>query len=296
MLQVSPEEFARLVAESKSWSNIVFHLGKSGVLGKADKRFVNILKKKCLLLRLDTSHFWGKKKSIISDDMLREITRESTSLQQVINKCQFGGDQETRNKLRNRLIDLDISTTHFKIKQTYPRKVHTLDAIDDEKLRSLVSECCYWSTLAQKCGYRYWSKEVKSELLRRITLIGIDTSHYTTRRKTNAETFVEHNLCHGQDLIKRLVKSLNWPYVCNSCNNKHFVEEEGVLLWNNKPVKLQLEHKNGIHHDNRLENLEFLCPNCHTQTSTFCGKNTSSARSVKSWIQDNDTEPSSSSP
>ena len=70
-----------------SWNNLVFHLGKSGVLGRADQGLVNNLKEKCLILGLDTSHFWGKNPWIeVSDDMLREITRESTSLQEVINK------------------------------------------------------------------------------------------------------------------------------------------------------------------------------------------------------------------
>jgi 5-methylcytosine-specific restriction endonuclease McrA len=42
---------------------------------------------------------------------------------------------------------------------------------------------------------------------------------------------------------------------------------------NNKSISLQLDHINGIRTDNRLENLRLLCPNCHSQTETFCGKN-----------------------
>ena len=45
------------------------------------------------------------------------------------------------------------------------------------------------------------------------------------------------------------------------------------LKWNDKILNLQIEHKNGNPIDNKPENLEFLCPNCHSQTSTFCGKN-----------------------
>ena len=43
-------------------------------------------------------------------------------------------------------------------------------------------------------------------------------------------------------------------------------------IWNDKKLSLQLDHINGDNSDNRLENLRFLCPNCHTQTETYCSK------------------------
>jgi hypothetical protein len=43
-------------------------------------------------------------------------------------------------------------------------------------------------------------------------------------------------------------------------------------IWNEKKLTLQLDHINGIRNDHRLENLRWLCPNCHSQTETFCGK------------------------
>lgn len=59
---------------------------------------------------------------------------------------------------------------------------------------------------------------------------------------------------------------------------ENILEEKCVLCGNNgtwmgKKLSLQLDHINGIHDDNRLENLRILCPNCHAQTDTFCGKN-----------------------
>lgn len=39
--------------------------------------------------------------------------------------------------------------------------------------------------------------------------------------------------------------------------------------WNGQPLVLQLDHINGDHYDNRIENLRIVCPNCHTQTDTF---------------------------
>ncbi len=50
-------------------------------------------------------------------------------------------------------------------------------------------------------------------------------------------------------------------------------EECGIDSWNNKPITLELEHKDGNHFNNELSNLQILCPNCHSQTSTFKGRN-----------------------
>ena len=62
-----------------------------------------------------------------------------------------------------------------------------------------------------------------------------------------------------------IIKNNIIPYRCNDCNNDGY--------HNQKPLSLQLEHKNGINNDNRLQNLCFLCPNCHSQTNTYSGKN-----------------------
>lgn len=42
--------------------------------------------------------------------------------------------------------------------------------------------------------------------------------------------------------------------------------------WQEMKLSLQLDHINGNNRDNRIENLRILCPNCHTQTDTFCSK------------------------
>jgi len=43
--------------------------------------------------------------------------------------------------------------------------------------------------------------------------------------------------------------------------------------WEGKPLSLVLDHISGNKHDNKPVNLRLLCPNCHAQTDTFCGRN-----------------------
>jgi hypothetical protein len=54
-------------------------------------------------------------------------------------------------------------------------------------------------------------------------------------------------------------------YVCFGCGLGPF--------WNNTPLTLDLDHANGDPNDNRLENLRWMCPNCHSQTDTFKSRN-----------------------
>jgi hypothetical protein len=50
-------------------------------------------------------------------------------------------------------------------------------------------------------------------------------------------------------------------------------EECGITEWRGKPFNMQLHHISGDGEDNRLDNIAFLCGNCHAQTDTYGGRN-----------------------
>lgn len=99
----------------------------------------------------------------------------------------------------------------------------------------------------------------------------INFSHFEERRKrtfrrnkpnwSDEEVYCSQSLLPRHQLRRRVLADNFMPYRCTSCGN------EGE--WMDKKLTLEVEHKNGINDDNRKFNLEWLCPNCHSQTSTY---------------------------
>lgn len=121
------------------------------------------------------------------------------------------------------------------------------------------------------------NKGGNSETIKRRCLEnGIDISHiklgccsnigrkFSVKKIPLENILIENSNFNRTHLKERLIKENKLHYKCRDCGN--------IGEWNNKKMSLQLEHINGIHNDNRLENLCFLCPNCHSQTDTYAGK------------------------
>lgn len=71
--------------------------------------------------------------------------------------------------------------------------------------------------------------------------------------------------------IRRYLKELK-EYKCEICN---------LSVWNNLPIPLEVDHKDGNHKNNQLDNLRLLCPNCHAQTPTYKAKNKGNGREYR---------------
>jgi HNH endonuclease len=116
-----------------------------------------------------------------------------------------------------------------------------------------------------------------SRVHRLVAQLKLDTSHWTGQGHLRGGTHswtparpLSAILVDGSTymdryrLKKRLVAADLLPNACNVC---------GVTEWQGKPLVLELDHINGVSDDHRLENLRLLCPNCHSQTDTYCGRN-----------------------
>ncbi|SEP56405.1 HNH endonuclease signature motif containing protein [Neolewinella agarilytica] len=104
----------------------------------------------------------------------------------------------------------------------------------------------------------------------------IDTSHFRGQgwnvglkfkpnpKKPLSEIMVKNSSYQPYKLKRRLLKEKIKKRVCESCKNTKWLSEE---------IPLELHHVNGDRHDNRLVNLQFLCPNCHALTDNYRGRN-----------------------
>ena len=151
------------------------------------------------------------------------------------------------------------------------RYKHTKEELEEVIKKSLsISEVCKnLGIIAAGGNYKTLQNKIK--------LFNIDTSHFngqgwntgTRYRKVVSPIPIEKILIKGSNygsskLKKRLFDSKLKNKVCECCD---------LTEWMGTPISLELHHMNGDSNDNRLENLQILCPNCHSMTDNYRGKN-----------------------
>jgi len=88
----------------------------------------------------------------------------------------------------------------------------------------------------------------------------------TLKRYSLEEYFASTKLHCTTNFKKRLIKEGALEYRC-------YGDGCGISEWKGKALSLHLDHKDGNRRNNKIENIRFLCPNCHSQTETYGGKN-----------------------
>lgn len=148
--------------------------------------------------------------------------------------------------------------------------VNKIDLLSDGEFTELINKCSCISEVLDNLGYstngNSWGNKIVKERMEKLNLIfTIKNKKYYDNYKTSLpleQVLTKDSEYNRTKLKERLIASGLKENKCECC---------GITEWNGKPISFQLHHINGIHNDNRLSNLQLLCPNCHSQTENFGG-------------------------
>lgn len=191
-------------------------------------------------------------------EILEHLIQQNLSINQIAKRCGC-----SNSMIRYWLEKHGLTTNYCKTKSidgTYHHRIDILDRKNDilqwikEKLpkheisKRLQCKQSTLNTYLKKMGITY-EGQVPAD--RNSNFVPVTEYLNNTRHATSGY------------LLKKLVHVGLKQRQCEIC---------GIDNWNDKPIVFELHHKNGIHSDNTLGNLQVLCPNCHSQTSNHRGK------------------------
>lgn len=144
-----------------------------------------------------------------------------------------------------------------------------------ENLEILIKESFSLAEVLRKLGLRDVGSNFKT-LKKFIDKYDLNTEHFTGQRWNKGKT----EATDKRLTILDINDIFNNKVPIRSCNLKEKLFTLGYkerkcekcgcgTEWEGKPLTLELHHKDGNHYNNNLDNLEILCPNCHSQTDTF---------------------------
>lgn len=193
---------------------------------------------------------------------LEEVCKNSYKLSQVLHhyNLDLGGTQY--RKLREAITKFQIDISHFDSGVSYSR----------EELEKACASSASYAEVLRQFGQSYSGSGYR-RLKQAIEYYKIDISHFLgagwhgeNPEYTSDELFtLRDSAVSNSTLKKRIIKENLIEYKCAKCGNKG--------MWLDKELSLELHHKDGNRLNNNIDNLEFLCPNCHHITDNYGKKN-----------------------
>lgn len=234
-----------------------------------------------------------------TDAQLRQAVAASTTFKEVHERLGLKQGGGSHSAVRLRIAELELDFSHFEPRRrtANPRRPprqesHArqesdsrasppvgshLDRIDSDELRAAVEASVSIRETLRRLGLGE-NGGTYAGIKAAIRRHGIDTTHFLGQgwargmqgkarhsgRSLEEVLVTDSPTTNTARLRKRLLRAGLKDHRCEGC---------GLREWQGELIPLQLDHVDGNRSDNRLENLRLLCPNCHSQTETWCGRN-----------------------
>lgn len=139
-----------------------------------------------------------------------------------------------------------------------------IDNFLKEELEEIVKKSNFMKEVIDSLGYSTHSGSNNNTVKSRLEKYNINYSHFNFAQKPikrNEDNIFIENFTASQATLRRWYLKGNYtPYICSICGQEP--------IWQGKELTLILDHINGSNHDDRLENLRWVCPNCNQQLDT----------------------------
>jgi len=265
------DKIKETVNSSDSFVEVTKKLGYDPNVGHIRKNIERIIKR----LNISTEHFKSvqrikESKTRYTKEKLEILVKKCKTYKEILENLDILPITTNYNRLKSYLIKFEIDFNHLKNHQQSVKNIWL-----KENLEVTIKECNTQSDVLKKLGIRDAGGNFGT-LRKYIKLYNLDTSHFiknyyviskfSESRKIPLEKILIENSTYGCNKLKeRLYKEKIKERICELCGQDEY--------WKGKKMSLILDHKNGIHNDNRPENLQIVCPNCNSTLPTHCRKN-----------------------
>lgn len=262
------DRLARVAADSRSLVDMLRRLDRP--LGTEPLRY---LRKRLVHHGIETGHFVDeplpdRPRRRYTEPVLREAAGRSTSLRDMAVYLGIAPYSSMYSHLARRLRHFGIDTSHFTA-----RPSGGVTPPPEQLLREAAKRSLSMAGLLRELGLTD-TRAARNTVRRAISAHGISTRHFagmghnrgrpSPRRKPADE--ILQLLPPGarrrsREQLHRALREKDVPYRCEECGLG--------CSWQGRRLVLAIDHRNGDRLDNRLANLRYLCPSCHSQTDSF---------------------------